>query len=376
MKLIQLNAKSAYEDIHLADLPIEEETNSDASSDTQIVEEEQKEPEKPEISPNVVIDGVVFIYHSILRIYQQKLTIFGKHNISKAENEYKNLIQKDLLNRIIGFLEKEIKIAFVFDVSKFSLMDDLSCIQEVGVTFKRSQMIKTIPQELYMDIKDILNRFGAECFEVENNIHYECTKIAEDYQSLGIVTEDLAFLAFGASAIIRYINPDKGLIRYIHSKEIIESFDIDQRQFADLCILLGCDYSETFELLNTSKIFHYIKKYKDIDSILDHFQAESEETKDLKLLKYISNYDYGTARSIINPEVTEKSQSDNQEPIISHFKEPNLEETYDLLTCGKDDTKLKYFAPQCALYTKLILERLNKDNLKLVQTKLDCLKLT
>ncbi|CAI2371915.1 unnamed protein product [Moneuplotes crassus] len=378
MNLINEKAEKAVTDIYLSSFV--SEMKDKMNPPPAKAGEDHKEAHNPEISPNVVIDGVVFLYSTILRVYKQKMKIFSKAEIEEVEEaeevkeEYKKLIQHDILNRLIEFIENGLSIVFVFDVSSSFSTNDLVMIKKAGCTFDRLKMAEVIPQDLYNDTKKIISILGGEVVEVNGNIHYECSKLSKKYKSLAVVSEDLAFLIFETPAIIRYIDAEKGFIRLIQTEEMLKSFNINQEQFSDLCILLGCDYSKTFELLHTAKALDYVQKYKDIEYIISHFESEYKDVGDMKMLKYLDEYEYLDARKKINAIDAEDFKFAIKKTTFPQFEQPDLEVAFDLIVGNKEDG-FKYFAPQNSNYTEKLLNRLKEDGAKLIQKKLQFLAL-
>ena len=56
-----------------------------------------------------------------------------------------------------------------------------------------------------------------------------------------IITEDSDLLAYGSQYTLFKLRLS-GTCQSVHLSKILESLKISQREFTDLCILVGCDY--------------------------------------------------------------------------------------------------------------------------------------
>lgn len=74
-------------------------------------------------------------------------------------------------------------------------------------------------------------------------------------------------LTFGTKILLRNLNSKKEPITEISYDTMLAGFEMDHTQFVDLCILCGCDYTDTIDgvilniLLFHNKSFLYIYIY-------------------------------------------------------------------------------------------------------------------
>ena len=303
--------------------------------------------------------------------YRRK-TFFTSKSEDAFANEYKVFIIEDILNRVVGFLENGIHVTFVFEMAHQPSMRVGLDQESVKITRDRAQMMTMISTDVYTDIKALLRLLGIKIIETDSNIHEECYRISKELDSIAVVSEDLTFLAFGVPALIRYIDPKKGLLKYIHLESILKSFKIQQEQFSDLCILCGWDYTASFDILETAKIFEFIQKYNNIECILRSIEIEAKSKYDMDNLKFLDNYNYIHARKLMNLNKTEHNEEEdtkNKIKLVS-FEEPDLEKAYDFLTGNVKEGSLKSLHTLQENFVTNILLRINKENSKLVQKKL------
>lgn len=59
-------------------------------------------------------------------------------------------------------------------------------------------------------------------------------------------------------------------IKEFRLDRILTDFDMDMRQFIDLCILLGCDYCGSIRGIGRVKAYDLIREHKTIENVLQH----------------------------------------------------------------------------------------------------------
>lgn len=135
------------------------------------------------------------------------------------------------------------------------------------------------------DIKYLLNLMGVSYVqangEAEAYASEMCRKGMVDY----VVTEDMDTLAFGCPRMIRTCL-DKSIkrsdvISVIDLSTILKDFGMTYTEFIDMCILCGCDYCANIPRIGNKTAYNHIKKYKNIESILQTLKQlpEDYETK-------------------------------------------------------------------------------------------------
>ena len=56
---------------------------------------------------------------------------------------------------------------------------------------------------------------------------------------------------------------------------VLESFQLDQYEFIDLCILCGCDYTGSIGNMGPSTAYKYLVQYKNIEGVLHRILSEN-----------------------------------------------------------------------------------------------------
>ncbi len=132
--------------------------------------------------------------------------------------------------------------------------------------FKRSF---SITQAQIQEVKDILTLFGIPVIESATEADPLCANIVSKGLAYGVSSEDMDLLAFGCSKLIRSLSSKKKAIE-IDLKEVLNSMELTQDQFVDLCILLGCDYCDTIPKIGPKRAYEKIKEHGSIKNFLEN----------------------------------------------------------------------------------------------------------
>lgn len=84
----------------------------------------------------------------------------------------------------------------------------------------------------------------------------------------GTATEDMDTLTFGTKFLLRGFNSKKEPICQIDLKELLAGFEMNQKEFIDLCILLGCDYTHNIGGIGPVTAYKMLKEFQDIEGVL------------------------------------------------------------------------------------------------------------
>lgn len=173
-------------------------------------------------------------------------------------------------------------------------------------------------------------------------------------------TEDMDALTFGTNYLLRGFNSKKEPIIQICLKDILEGFDMNQTEFIDLCILCGCDYTQSIGGMGPTTSYKFIKEHGDIETVLDKVKEMNEDDKRKK--KYIipDQFLYEKSRTaFVSPDVL-NDEAELKKHIV--FTKPQEEDMKEWLLNSKGFAENKVNSG---------LERLNKCQVKKNQSRLD-----
>jgi flap endonuclease-1 len=134
-----------------------------------------------------------------------------------------------------------------------------------------------------------------------------------------VATEDMDLLTFGSKILLKNFMK-RGMYK-VTLDDILKDGKITMDQFIDICILLGCDYTDTIDGIGPKRAWDLIKKYGSIEELIS--QEKKIINNDYKLP---DNFRYVEAREYFkNPRHIEVSDTDLE------LKIPKLNELKELL---------------------------------------------
>jgi flap endonuclease-1 len=165
------------------------------------------------------------------------------------------------------------------------------------------------------EAKQLLTLMGVPFIEAPCEAEAQCAALVKSGHVFATATEDMDALTFGSNILLRHLTfseARKMPVQEIHLDKVLEGLDLKQKEFVDLCILLGCDYTESIRGIGPKRAIELIKKHKSIDQVL----------KNIDLNKYPApeewNYE-GARRLFYEPEVLDPSTVEVERCFRSFF---------------------------------------------------------
>ena len=116
-------------------------------------------------------------------------------------------------------------------------------------------------------------------------------------------------LTFGTNYLLRGFNSKKEPVCQIDLALVLEGFEMDQKEFIDLCILCGCDYTHSIGGMGPITSYKMLKEHGTIEEVLEFVNEKNQESladDPNKKCKYTVPKDflYKESRNLfINPDV-------------------------------------------------------------------------
>jgi hypothetical protein len=79
------------------------------------------------------------------------------------------------------------------------------------------------------------------------------------------------------SLCITFVAAARSFLLYLSL--VLSGLGINQAEFVDLCILMGCDYCDTIRGIGPKTALKLIKEHKNIEAILDHINGMELKVK-------------------------------------------------------------------------------------------------
>jgi flap endonuclease-1 len=288
----------------------------------------------------IAIDTSLIIYRYILAMRKT-----GRDLLSSEGHNTSHLY--GILNLIIKLFNYKITPVFIFDgkspdIKKATLQkrwenrvqaeEKLETNIELTKEQKITYFIQSfkITSEIIDDTKKMLTVLGVPYIEAPEEADSQCISLLENNLIYAVATEDMDLLTFKCNRLLKnFFSYDEDIIEINYNK-MLEDLKINDNQFLDLCILLGCDYLPRLPGLGQVKSFDYIKKYKSIKNILE-----------LNTIKKPENYNYEKVEEYFKT-ASSKCIVPTEDQLTVKFRENENEEIHNFLVNICKFSVLKY----------------------------------
>ncbi|RWS07484.1 flap endonuclease 1-like protein [Dinothrombium tinctorium] len=220
-----------------------------------------------------------------MSIYQFLIAIRNNYEVmTNSEGETTSHLV-GLFYRTCKLLECGIKPIYVFDGKAPQLkadelakrkerrdeaskkLEEAETAEDIG---KFSKRLVRVTRQHNEDCKKLLTLMGLPIICAPSEAEAQCAQLCKEGLVYAVATEDMDGLTFGAPKLIRNLSAGgsaENCKEYTLSK-VLQGLELDQSQFIDLCILMGCDYCNSIKGVGGKKGLELIKKYGSIEKIL------------------------------------------------------------------------------------------------------------
>ena len=239
-----------------------------------------------------------------------------------------------MLYRTIRMLEAGIKPVFVFDGKAPTMKsgelakrkerqkaaeEELAKLQTEGGSAEdiERQQKRTVraSREQSEEVKRLLTLMGVPVIDAPCEAEATCATLAKAGKVYGTGTEDADALTFGTPFLVRHLNaPDsrKLPIVEVNLAAALSGMQLTHDQFVDLCILCGCDYTDSIKGIGPIKALKMIQEHGSIEGIL--------KVLDTKKYTLPEPFPFEEARALFNqPEVVDPETTELK------WNEPDVE---------------------------------------------------
>lgn len=221
--------------------------------------------------------------------------------------------------RTIRLLEKGIKPVYVFDGKPPDMkggellkraerreeaqkaLDKATEAGDQAEMEKFNRRLVKVTKEHNNEAKELLKLMGVPYIDATSEAEAQCSEMVKAGKVYGVATEDMDALTFGANILLRHMTfseARKMPVQEIHYEKVLQGLELNQDEFIDLCILMGCDYCDTIRGIGPKRAFELITKHRSIEEILKHLDTKKYEVPE--------NWNYEIARQLFKkPEVLE-----------------------------------------------------------------------
>ena len=275
----------------------------------------------------VAVDASMAIYQFLIATQTFASAGAGRPGVGELRDTDGNLTGHlvGIFHRTIQFLENGIKPIWVFDgkppemkskeldkrkEQKEQAEEERKKAEEAGDFARAKQMAGRsihVSPEMMEDAKKLVKLMGVPVVEAPCEAEAQCAKLCTMGLAFGTATEDMDALTFGTNYLLRGFNGKKEPITQIDLSLVLEGFEMNQKEFIDLCILCGCDYTHTIQGMGPVTAYKMIKEHNDIEGVLKHIETLNENQDPEKKKKYTmpQKFLYEESRDLFhNPDVT------------------------------------------------------------------------
>lgn len=289
--------------------------------------------------------GKIIAFDASIQLYQFFIMISTKNehgnsvglSTTNANGETINTSHiVGFLNRILNLLENGIKPVFVFDgkppslkkqtlikrseikksaekkikelIEKRDSDNNENCSENNSIDVddteeinKLSKRVVHITEKDILLVKRLLSLMGIPFIDAPSEAEAQCSELCKQKKVYAVGTEDMDALTFGTDILIRKLTfsnyfkkmtkREKETVQELSLKNVLKDLDLTYEQFVDLCILCGCDYSNSIKGIGPVNALKMIKKHGNIESVIESI-IENDASKKFKGVEEMKSIDH------------------------------------------------------------------------------------
>ena len=240
--------------------------------------------------------------------------------------------------RTIRLVEQGIKPVYVFDgkppnlkggelAKRAERRDEaqklLQAAEEAGNVEdmeKFNRRLVKVTKEHAEDARQLLKLMGIPYVDAPCEAEAQCAALVKAGKVFATATEDMDALTFGCNILLRrltFSEARKMPVQEFHFDKVLEDLELSHNEFIDLCIMLGCDYTNSIKGVGPKRAIELIKAHRSLETIIDNL--------DTKKFPVPEDWNYKQARllfqepEIMDPEEIELKWADPDEEGLVKF---------------------------------------------------------
>jgi flap endonuclease-1 len=158
----------------------------------------------------------------------------------------------------------------------------LTSLKVTETTLTEEELLKTNPslkeykrklikptEENINKCKEILTSLNILYIDAESEADITLAQLFRDKKVDAVLSEDFDTLAFGCGMYLREFNVKDRTVTLYNLDCILKCLNVTYAQFVDICILAGCDYSNTIKGIAIMTAYKKILEYGSIEKLLE-----------------------------------------------------------------------------------------------------------
>lgn len=262
----------------------------------------------------VAIDASMCLYQFLIAVRQQ-----DGQQLTNDDGETTSHLM-GMFYRTLRMIDNSIKPCYVFDgkppVLKGGELEkrlarreqankNIEALKESGTAEELAKFERRtvkVTREQNEEAKKLLDLMGIPYVNAPCEAEAQCAELAKGGKVYAAASEDMDTLCYKTPFLLRHLTfseQRKEPIQEIGVAKVVEALEMDQKQFVDLCILLGCDYCESIRGVGPVSAFKLIKEYGTIEGVLEFIKSNPDSK-----YKIPEDWPYEGARELfLNPDV-------------------------------------------------------------------------
>ncbi|KAH0577767.1 Flap endonuclease 1 [Spironucleus salmonicida] len=146
----------------------------------------------------------------------------------------------------------------------------------VSEALKYAKRAVRVTPEIGAQAIKLLELMGIPCVRADGEAEILCVQMAKSGLCSAVASSDLDVVAHQCPLFVKNIGTDKEVVQ-IEFAKVLSELNMEPEKFVDLCILMGCDYTDTIPGVGVKTAFNLMQKYNSIDEILESGFGEKIE---------------------------------------------------------------------------------------------------
>ena len=126
---------------------------------------------------------------------------------------------------------------------------------------KQNRRLVKVTTDHVNDVKILLKHMGIPFVSAPCEAEAQCAELVKRGKVFAVGTEDMDALTFGTNVLLRHLTfseAKKMPVKEIRLNRVLEGLGLSQKEFVDLCILLGCDYVDKIKGIGPKKAIELV----------------------------------------------------------------------------------------------------------------------
>jgi flap endonuclease-1 len=290
--------------------------------------------------------------------------------LTNADGETTSHIQ-GMFNRTIRFLTEGIKPAYIFDgkppqfksgellkrrQKREKAQAELEKATEEGNVEEQDKQSKRLVRAGHKENQDcqrLLKLMGVPVIVAPCEAEAQASALCKEGVFYATATEDMDALTFQTPVLVRkmaFANQSKSMVQSLNYQKAVDGLGLTHEQFVDLCILMGCDYTDTIKGVGPKTALKLIKEHGSIEGILKTI----DRTKYHVPKEWIPEDQGEEDTDKEDDENAENNQDPKPEPAFVQAR--RLFHNHEVLKGSELGDALKWKEPQVEELTKFLVE--------------------